>query len=83
MELFPLWIASYFLEHSKAPSQKNVSISEFSLYRIVLALKPGLYSERRSKQTQLRKWVYADTRVMWFKLRDCIGRRAYLRRHTQ
>ena len=31
-------------------------------------VKPGLYSVRRSTQTELRKRIYADTRVMAFIL---------------
>ena len=37
------------------------------LYFLIL-IKPGLYSVRRSTQTQLRKRVYANTHVMWFIL---------------
>ena len=37
-------------------------------YLTQCGVKPGLYSVRRSTQTELRKRIYADTRVMAFIL---------------
>ena len=37
-------------------------------YLTQCGVKPGLYSIRRSTQTELRKQIYADTRVMAFIL---------------
>ena len=38
-------------------------------------LKPGLHSVRRSTQTELRKRIYADTRIMAFILHAQISAR--------
>ena len=37
-------------------------------YLTQCGVKPGLYSVRRSTQTELRKRIYADTRIMAFIL---------------
>ena len=42
-------------------------------YLTQCGVKPGLYSVRRSTQTELRKRIYADTRVMAFILLRIVG----------
>ena len=46
---------------------RNGSVT-YLQYLTQCGVKPGLYSVRRSTQTELRKRIYADTRIMAFIL---------------
>ena len=78
-------------KHKCSMQQLYVSILTTNEYQMMMPMemmrycpvKLGLYSVRRTTQTELRKRIYADTRVMSFILHAYISASARIRRHSR